>query len=141
MKDNQIGGSEGDLIEAAVKNGVKLVYWNYLDGGSGSPTIADPLGTALRLEPVPYGKLAWTQFLDDLITLAYRYGGLAIVVDRADVLLRERPDDLFSLIEAFLIQVHHWYDQKKPCHLIFQMKENHFLQRLLVPEASNARSD
>jgi hypothetical protein len=42
------------------------------------------------------------------------------VVDHADSLLRERPDDMFDLIEAFLTQFHHWYDQKKPCHLCFR---------------------
>jgi len=43
-----------------------------------------------------------------------------IIVDRADILLRERPDDMFDLIESFLIQFHHWYDQKN--HVIFVCK-------------------
>ena len=109
-------GSDGDVeyeVDAALKEGVRCVYWSYLDGGSHSITIADPIGLALELEHAPYGKLPWIPFLDDLTTLASRYKGLVIIVDRADVLLRERPDDMFDLIEAFLIQFHHWYDKKK----------------------------
>jgi hypothetical protein len=134
VKNREIDGSEERVIEAATQEGVKCIYWNYLDGGSGSTTIADPLGRALELKHAPYGRVPWIEFLDDLITLAYRYSGLVIIVDRADILLRERPDDMFDLIEAFLIQFHHWYDQKKPCHLCLQMEENHSVRRLFVSE-------
>jgi len=57
-----------------------------------------------------------------------------IIVDRADILLHERPDDMFDLIEAFLIQFHHWYDQKKPCHLCFQMEENQSVRGLFLAD-------
>jgi hypothetical protein len=128
-------------VEAALKEDVKIVYWNYLDGGSGSATIADPLGRALELDHTPYGtigNISWVQFLDDLITLAHRLRGLVIVVDRADLLLRERPGDFFNLIEAFLLQFHHWYDQKKPCHLCFQMEENQLVRALFGAETGSA---
>jgi hypothetical protein len=78
-----------EQVEAARKVGVKFAYWNYLQGGRESTTLADPLAIALGLEHAPYGNLAWVQFLDDLITLAYRNDGLVIVVDRADLLLTE----------------------------------------------------
>jgi hypothetical protein len=97
-----------------------------------STTIADPLGRALQLQHAPYGGLPWIPFLDDLITLAHRYRGLVSVVDHADSLLRERPDDMFDLIEAFLTQFHHWYDQEKPCHLCFQMERNDSVRRVFV---------
>jgi hypothetical protein len=138
VKNREIDGSEGRVVEAAIKEGVKCVYWNYVDGGSGSITIADPLGIALKLEHAPYGRLPWIPFLDDLITLAHRYRGLVIILDRADILLHERPDDMFDLIEAFLIQFHHWYDQKKPCHLCFQMEENQSIRRLFLADADGA---
>ena len=138
MKNREIDGSEEHVIEAAIAEGVKCVYWNYLDGGSGSTTIADSLGRALELEHAPYGRVPWVEFLDDLITLAHRYRGLVMIIDRADMLLRERPDDMFDLIETFLLQFHHWYDQKKPCHLCLQMEENHSVRRLFVPEAGSA---
>ncbi len=136
VKNREIDGSEWHLVDAGVKEGVKFVYWNYLDGGSGSVTIADPLARALELTHTPYGRAPWIEFLDDLITLAYRHGGLVIIVDRADVLLRERPDDLFNLIEAFLVQFHHWYDHEKPCHLCFQMEENPSVRQLFVPNTN-----
>jgi hypothetical protein len=39
---------------------------------------------------------------------------------------------LFRLIEAFLIQVHHWMEKKKPCHLCFQMEPNDSLRAQFV---------
>ena len=138
VKNREIDGSLGRVFETATKEGVKCIYWNYVDGGNGSITIADPLGTALELEHLPYGIVPWVEFLDDLIALSYRYRGLVIIVDRADILLREKPDDMFNLIEAFLLQFHHWYDEKKPCHLCLQMEENHSVRGLFVPEAGSA---
>lgn len=123
-------------VEAARRAGVKFAYWNYLDGGSESTTIAHPLATSLGLEHVPYGNARpWVQFLDDLITLAYRYDGLVIVVDRADLLLAEKSDELFECVEAFLVQFHHWNEQKKPCHLCFQMVEDDYVTNLFTREA------
>jgi hypothetical protein len=121
-------------IDAARAAGVKMSYWNYLDGGRDAPCVASPLGSALGLEHAPYGPRSWVQFLDDLITFAYRYDGLAIVVDRANFLASERSDELFECVEAFLHQFHHWYDQKKPCHLFFQMVEDQELTSLFTPE-------
>src|SRR5882757_88748 len=133
VKNDEMDGSEGRLVEAALKEGTKIVYWNCADGGSA--TTADSLGRALELKYAPYGRVPWIEFLDDLILLADRLRGLVIVVDRADLLLRERPDDFFNLIEAFLVQFHHWYDQKKPCHLCLQMEENQSVRGLFVAES------
>ncbi len=69
----------------------------------------------------PYGGRAglspWVRFEDDLIDLSVRYPGLVIVVDHADILLREKRHDMFELIEEFLHCFYHWYEKKKPCHL------------------------
>jgi hypothetical protein len=129
VRTGDFDGSQEQAVEAAVRKGMKLVYWDYLDGGSASATIATPLGRALELAYTPYGNLPWTQFLDDLITLSFRYPGLVIVIDHADSLLRERAEDMFDLIEAFLTQFHHWYDKKKPCHMCFQMGEHGSVRR------------
>jgi hypothetical protein len=119
-------------IEAFENRGIKIAYWNYLDGGRQSTSVADPLAAALGLEHAPYGNLPWTQFLDDLITLAYRYDGLVIVIDRADLFIRERRDDMFDCLETFLHQFHHWYDQKKPCHLCFQMVDDNCVTEFFI---------
>ena len=42
---------------------------------------------------------------------------------------------MFNLVEAFLIQFHHWYDQKKPCHLCFQMVEDAYVTDFFTREA------
>ena len=74
VKTREFDQSVEEVVEAAVKTGVKLVYRDYLDGGGTSTTVADPLGRALQLEHPPYGR-SWIRFLDDLITLAYRSPG------------------------------------------------------------------
>jgi hypothetical protein len=140
VKNQEFEGTQHSVVQAALKEGVTFVYWSYLESGSESITIADPLGIALKLEHAPYGTswvngISWVRFLDGLITLAYRYKGLVIIIDHADVLLRERPDDMFDLIESFLTQFHHWYDQKKPCHLCLQMEKNPSVRRSFAPEA------
>ncbi len=122
------------------KKGVRFAYWNYINGGREARSIANPLARAIGLEHVPYGNdRPWVQFLDDLITLAYRYDGLVIVIDRADLLATEKCDEIFSCLEAFLIQFHHWYDQKKPCHLCFQMVEDDYVPSFFSREASGPR--
>jgi len=122
-------------IEAAKGAGVRFGYWSYLDGGREAASIASPLASALGLEHAPYGPLPWVEFLDDLITFAHRYDGLAIVVDRADHLVNERSSELFECVEAFLHQFHHWYDQKKPCHLFFQMVDDPHVTKLFTQGA------
>ena len=121
-------------VEAARRKGVRFAYWSYLDGGREATTIANPLAAALGLEHAPYGGLPWVPFLDDLITLAYRHDGLVIVIDRADLLITERREGMFDCVEAFLHQFHHWYDQKKPCHLCFQMVKDDHVTELFTRE-------
>ncbi len=134
MTAREFDAAQKHEVDEAIGRGVKYVYWDYLDGEGTSTTIADPLGRTLQLEHAPYGGRGglspWIGFLDDLISLSYRYPGLVIVVDHADSLLRERPDEMFDLVEAFLTQFHHWYDQKKPCHLCFQMEPNDSIRRI-----------
>jgi hypothetical protein len=55
--------------------------------------------------------------LDDLITLSEHEKGIVLFVDSADAFLAANSRGMFRLIEAFLIQVHHWMEKKKPCHL------------------------
>ena len=129
-----------EQVEAAKRVGVRFAYWNYLHGGRESGTIATPLGIAIGLDNAPYGIRPWVQFLDDLITLAYRYDGLVIVVDRADLLLTEKSDEMFDCLEAFMVQFHHWYDGKKPCHLCFQMMEDDEVTNLFTREARDGAS-
>jgi hypothetical protein len=62
---------------------------------------------------------------------------LRIVVDRADLLVAEKSNEMFNFVEAFLVQFHHWYDQKKPCHLCFQMVEDDYVTNFFTRTASD----
>jgi hypothetical protein len=57
---------------------------------------------------------------------------MVLFVDSADVFLAENTRGMFRLIESFLIQVHHWIEKKKPCHLCFQMEPNDSLKAQFV---------
>ncbi len=62
--------------------------------------------------------------LDDLIDLSKSTEGLVIFVDGCDVFLEKDEKLFFDLIEAFMVQLHHWLKAEKPCHLCFQMRED-----------------
>jgi hypothetical protein len=55
-----------------------------------------------------------------------------ILVDNANNLFRDKQDDAFDLIEAFLTQFHHWLGQRKPCHLCFQIESSAALQKVFA---------
>ncbi len=95
--------------------------------------IAGSVGEQLGLANAPYASWSpptpnkisvWVPFLDDIVGLAREANGVAIVIDNADKLLAADREIFFELIQAFLIPFHHWLEQKKPCHLCFQMEKN-----------------
>ena len=49
--------------------------------------------------------------------------------------MTEKSDEMFDLVEAFLVQFHHWYDQEKPCHLCFQVAEDDDVTEFFTREA------
>jgi hypothetical protein len=49
---------------------------------------------------------------------------MALIMDNSEVFLNENPHDLLDLTESFLLQFHHWFEERKPCHLCFQMEKN-----------------
>ena len=53
---------------------------------------------------------------------------MVLIIDNSDVFLKEKPRDLFDLIETFLLQFHHWFEKRKPCHLCFQMEKNEIIR-------------
>lgn len=115
----------GDLRDA----GVRCVYTNYRTIEPGDLHIANAVARELNLQHVPYPPRTspyqpevWVPFLDDLITLSKQEKGIVLFIDCADRFLAENSRGMFRLIEAFLVQVHHWMEKKKPCHLCFQME-------------------
>ena len=81
MVAREFDGSQEQVVEAAVRKGVKFVYFYRRP--------------PLELANVPYGPLPWVEFEDDLITRSFRYFGLVVVVDHADILCGK---DLTSLV-------------------------------------------
>jgi hypothetical protein len=125
----------GDLRSA----GIRCVYTDYRNIEQGDLHIANTVARELNLQHVPYPPRtspyqpeAWVPFLDDLIALSEQEKGLALFVGRADAFLAQDSRGMFRLIEAFLIQVHHWMEKKKPCHLCFQMEPNDSLSAQFV---------
>ena len=125
----------GDLRSA----GIRCAYADYRNMEYGDLHIANTVARELKLQHAPYPPRTspfqvevWVPFLDDLITLSEHEKGLALFVDSADVFLAKNSRGMFRLIEAFLIQVHHWMEKKKPCHLCFQMEPNDSLRAQFV---------
>jgi hypothetical protein len=125
----------GDLRSA----GIRCVYTDYRKIGCGDLHIANALARELNLQHAPYPPSTspfqpevWVPFLDDLITLSGHENGVVLFVDSADVFLADNSRGMFRLINAFLIQVHHWMEKKKPCHLCFQMEPNDSLRAQFV---------
>lgn len=121
-------GVLGDLRMA----GIRCVYIDYRNIEYGDLHIANAIARELSLEHAPYPDRPWVPFLDDLITLSEHEKGVVIFVDSADVLLAENSRGMFGLIEAFLIQVHHWMEKMTPCHLCFQMEPSDSLRVLFT---------
>jgi hypothetical protein len=93
------------------------------------------IGVALGTDHPPYheGEQAnLARWLDDLIGLAHRSSGVTIVLDNAATLFSSHRRSMTELIEAFLVQVHHWLDRKIPCHLFFQMSPNPLVRQLFA---------
>lgn len=115
--------------------GVRCVYMDYRNIEYGDLHIANTVARELNLQHAPYPPPAsphqpkvWLPFLDDLITLSEHEKGMVLFVDGADVFLAQNSRGMFRLIEAFLTQVHHWMEKKKPCHLCFLMEPDDSLR-------------
>lgn len=108
--------------------GFAHAHIDYIETKRSKTHIANALALSLQLQhapydvgQVPYKPSIWVPFIDDLITLSTQRSGLIIEVSGADQLASESQVEMFDLIEAFLIQFHHWFEQKKPCHLVFRL--------------------
>lgn len=123
VRNDEIDNALPKMVSALKKNGIVCAYVDYAPGAN-AISLANCIANILALDHQPYGPQPWVRFLDDLITKSVQLNGLVIVVDNADILMETIRNDVFDLIEAFLIQFHHWFEKKKPCHLCFQMERN-----------------
>ena len=142
MDATQIDDLEHALVPELRSAGIQLAYVDYLELAASrrmAHAMTNAIAQQLKLEHAPYrprepGKIEeWVPFLDDLITLSDCVNGISIIIDNADVWLSTDKKTLFKLIEAFQIQLHHWQEKKKPCHLFFQMEKNDLVRRIFRP--------
>jgi hypothetical protein len=99
--------------------------------------IGSQVGFQLQTQHPPYheaNELNLVRWLDDLIPLAFSTPGVVIVLDNADQVFAKHRRHLTQLMEAFLLQVHHWLEQKVPCHLCFQMSPHPLVAELFGGE-------
>lgn len=133
VRNSEIDGSEYEILREIRDRGIRFAYVDP-NAVASEVRLANQIAGTLDLENAPYETKHWLCFLDDLITLAYRERGLVVVVDNAWALVDKRQDELFDLVEAFLTQFHHWFEQHKPCHLCFQMEPNAQLASWIATE-------
>lgn len=132
VRNDDMDGSEHEVFNEVRSRGVRCTYVDLGSAQAQGDMLANQIADALHLEHAPYADKHWVCFLDDLITLAHREQGLVIVVDGAWLLIEKRRNELFDLIEAFLVQFHHWLEQSKPCYLCLQMEPNREISSLFA---------
>jgi hypothetical protein len=89
--------------------------------------IGSAIGLALKTDHPPYHEneeLNLVRWLDDLVSLAYTTAGVVIVLDNVEPVFSRHRRHFTELIEAFLVQLHHWLERGVPCHLCLQMSPN-----------------
>ena len=131
VRNRDIDGDELPAIVADAKaKGVVCAYLDYLQMRGAPGHIGDHIARVLKLNHPPYGRAhnPWIPFSDDLIALSNRVNGMALIIDNSEVYLNENPRDLFDLTESFLLEFHHWFEKRKPCHLCFQMEQNELIR-------------
>ena len=136
VRSSEIDDETRDMAEELRES---ELTWCYVDGKEMLTTgveLADAIGENIGLEHRPYGAGAWVRFLDDLIGASEERCGLVIIVDNAHLLQAARPSEFYDLIESFLLQWHHWFEKKKPCHLCLQMESDGRVREFFAYEKS-----
>lgn len=124
VRNSEIDESFESTFDKLRSDGIDVVYIDYFAVHRNSGGIVGAISEILKLPHGPHSDDSLWSFLDDLITCSSNLCGLVIVVDTADRFLEQESASFFDLIEAFLVQVHHWQSKTKPCYLCFQLEEN-----------------
>ena len=121
-----------DLVASVRQRGFRIAYIDCSRFKDRPWEILSEIGVQLKTDHPPYhaDELRLVRWLDDLIALAYCTAGVVIVLDNADQVFVEHRQCMTDLMEAFLVQVHHWLEQKIPCHLCFQMSPHPLVAKL-----------
>ena len=133
---------DSDCFEEARHAGCQIVYVDCLRFLHEPWLIPSEIGNHAKTDHPPYhegSNANLVRWLDDLISLAHSTPGLVMVLDNAGELFSVHRKFATDLIEAFLIQFHHWLERGKPCHLCFQMSPSPVLRNVMALEADEPR--
>ena len=122
-----------ELVSGIRERGFKIAYVDCASFVDFPWEIPSAIGSELDAAHHPYHEgheANFGRWLDDLISFAYSTPGLVIVLDNGHLILQAHRKVLTELIEAFLVQFHHWLEQKVPCHLCIQMEPSPMVKRL-----------
>jgi len=129
---------DADCFKEARDAGCQIVYVDCLRFMREPWLIPSEIGRLAKTDHPPYDEGAnanLVRWLDDLISLAHFTRGLVLVLDNAAELFAVHRKFATDLIEAFLIQFHHWLERGKPCHLCFQMSPSSILRNVIGLDA------
>lgn len=132
VRNHEIDDSIDEILNEIRAGGLTFVYVDYMRLPENSKSVVDSISEILELPNGPHSEGRLWSFLDDLITCSFNLDGLVIVIDSAYQYLEQDSRNFFDLIEAFLVQFHHWVEKSKPCYLCFQMEQNSELTNVFL---------
>ncbi|NRF72457.1 hypothetical protein HLB44_36460 [Aquincola sp. S2] len=139
IDEGEIDPEDVELVQQVREQGYRIAYIDCATYEDRHWEIPSHIGAQIATHHPPYheGREAnLARWLDDLIALAYSTPGLIIVLDNAFVLWNSQRKFMSELMEAYLIQVHHWLEQKVPCHLCFQMVPSPLVRQWFATSAA-----
>ena len=138
VSNDDMDGTELEIFARLEALSLHVAYVDTALVGRSTSDFVNALASAIALDNAPYSCREWLAFSDDLTTLSCRANGLVIIVDNAKNFITSDSMNFFSLIESFLVQIHHWQEKKKPCYLCFQMDFQVDLGRWLSSHSANS---
>jgi hypothetical protein len=121
ISNEDMDGTEPEIFARVKALSLHVAYLDTTLAGKSTNDFVNSLASAITLSNAPYSCREWLAFSDDLTTLSYLANGLVIIVENSRNFIVSDSKNFFSLIESFLVQVHHWQEKQKPCYLCFQM--------------------
>lgn len=132
---SEVEAEDRDLFVEAKANGSVVVYVDCSKFVGSHWLIPSEIGRQAAMDHPPYHEdqeVKWVRWLDDLISLAHFQRGLVVVLDNAHLVFVPQLRFFASMIEAFMIQFHHWSKRSRPCHLCFQLTPSKLVHEFLA---------
>jgi hypothetical protein len=133
---SEVDPEDRESFSEARAGGSVIVYLNCAEFVGRHWLIPSEIGRIASMDHHPYHEgteANWVRWLDDLISLAHSRDGLVLVLDNAHTVFVPQLRFFTSMIEAFMIQFHHWSEREKPCHLCFQLSPTPLVHEIAAP--------